>query len=76
MEINLIISLKKPGIFKKAFLKRQVLFFQKRFLKFSDFSRNHNEIYFLGKYGLKFVIIRTDTWSDIYKWQSNWQLKY
>ena len=59
-----------------SFAKRQVLFFQKRFLKFSDFSRNHNEIYSLGKYGLKFDIVLTDTGENIYKRQPHWQLKY
>ena len=38
-----------------SFEKRHATFFQKRFLKFSDFPRNHNEIYFLGKCYIKLV---------------------
>lgn len=33
-------------------------FFQKRFLKFSDFFRNHDEIYFSGKCNIKLVIVK------------------
>ena len=43
------------------FQKRHATFFQKRFLKFSDFPRNHNEIYFSGKCNIKIGRIQNDT---------------
>ena len=55
---RLLYATDRPAHVCCSFAKRHVTSFQKRFLKFADFLRNHNGIYFSGKYHTTLVRVK------------------